>query len=76
MSHRISVTLSDEEYAILQRLAETEKRSESNCLAAIFSRAVPELRQEWRATGAVKSLKKKNSRRYNADIENMPLDAA
>lgn len=76
MSKRISVTVSEACSNSLEKLSELEHRSVSNTAAAILERSFPELRQEWQTTGAVKSLRKKNSRRYDAEIENMPLNAA
>ena len=73
MSKRLTVTVSDACAAAIQKLSVLEHRSLSNTAAAILERSFPELRQEWRTTGEVKSLRKKNSRRYDAEIENMPL---
>jgi len=73
MSERLTITISNECFAALTKLAKQEHRSRSNTAAAILERSFPELREEWQKTGVVKTLKKKNSRRYDADIENMPL---
>jgi hypothetical protein len=51
------------------------RNSLSNTAAAVLERQFPELREEWQQTGAVKTLKTKRTRRDDADIENMPLDA-
>ena len=76
MSVRISATISDECCEALKKLMSVEHRTFSNLVAALLERSIPELCQEWQDTGAVKTLKKKNTRRYDAEIENMPFDAA
>jgi hypothetical protein len=78
MSKRYTVTISDRCDAALQKLCALETRSMSNCIAAILERAPLELREEWRETGTVGTLRKKKRAHKNkdSDIENMPLKCA
>jgi predicted CopG family antitoxin len=75
MSIRHTITISDECNAAIKKLCALETRSISNCIAAIIERNFSELRDEWRDTGAVETLRKpkRSHKRDNRDIENMPL---
>lgn len=58
----MSVTLSDETYAVIEKLMAMETRSASNVIAAIVERSLPDMRQEWQAERSLPSLKKKKRR--------------